>query len=72
MWNHCQFGLKALVAQGKVVEAIRYAEEGRGLNDGWDIVAEVCEDLLLSAGQRSWEESCNCEATCAGPRRAVA
>jgi hypothetical protein len=50
MWNHCQFGVKALVAQGKIVEAIRYAEEGRGLNDGWDIVAAVCEDLLLSAG----------------------
>lgn len=49
-WNHCQFGVKALAAQGKIVDAVRFAEEGRGLNDGWDVVAHACEELLLSAG----------------------
>ena len=35
---------------GKKAEAIRYAEESRGLNDpGWQI-AQACEALLLSSG----------------------
>jgi hypothetical protein len=50
MWDHCQFGVKALVAQGKIVEAVRFAEEESGQNAGWTVVAQVCEDLLLSAG----------------------
>jgi hypothetical protein len=42
--------VKALVAQGKIVEAVRFAEEGSGQNYGSNVVAHVCEDLLLSAG----------------------
>ena len=35
---------------GKKAEAIRYAEDSRGLNDpGWQI-AQVCEAILLSSG----------------------
>ena len=35
---------------GKKAEAIRYAEESRGLNDpGWQI-AQACEAILLSSG----------------------
>ena len=35
---------------GKKAEAIRYAEDSRGLNDpGWQI-AEACEAVLLSSG----------------------
>jgi len=35
---------------GKKAEAIRYAEESRGLNDpGWQI-AQACEEILLSSG----------------------
>jgi len=49
-WHYRQWGVKALAALGKKAEAIRYAEDSRGLNDpGWQI-AEACETLLLSSG----------------------
>jgi hypothetical protein len=49
-WHDRKWGVKALVATGKKAEAIRYAEQSRGLNDpSWQI-AEACEDILLSSG----------------------
>jgi len=49
-WHDRRWGVKALSAMGKKAEAIRYAEESRGLNDpGWQI-AQVCEEILLSSG----------------------
>ena len=49
-WHDRRWGVKALSAMGKKAEAIRYAEESRGLNDpGWQI-AQACEALLLSSG----------------------
>ncbi len=49
-WHDRRWGVKALSAMGKKAEAIRYAEESRGLNDpGWQI-AQSCEAILLSAG----------------------
>lgn len=49
-WHNRRWGVKALVARGKKAEAIRYAEDSRGLNDpGWQI-AESCEAILLSCG----------------------
>lgn len=49
-WHDRRWGVKALSAMGKKAEAIRYAEESRGLNDpGWQI-AQACEDILLSSG----------------------
>lgn len=49
-WHYRRWGVQALAAQGKKAEAIRYAEESRGLNDpGWQI-AEACEAILLSSG----------------------
>lgn len=50
MWFYQQYGVRALAARGKVAEAIRYAEEGRGINDSPVAIARVCEDLLLAAG----------------------
>jgi hypothetical protein len=50
MWHHRQYGVRALAAQGKKAEAIRYAEEGRGLNDSPVAIARACEEILLSAG----------------------
>jgi len=50
MWHDRQYGVKALSAQGKNAEAIRYAEEGRGLNDSRIAIARACEELLLSSG----------------------
>lgn len=49
-WHDRRWGVKALSALGKKAEAIRYAEESRGLNDpDWQI-AQACEDILLSSG----------------------
>lgn len=49
-WLERRWGVKALVAQGKKAEALRYAEESRGLNDpGW-LIAQTCEEILLSSG----------------------
>lgn len=49
-WHDRRWGVKALAAMGRKAEAIRYAEESRGLNDpGWQI-AQSCEAVLLSSG----------------------
>jgi hypothetical protein len=49
-WYNRRWGVKALCAMGKQGEAIRYAEESRGLNTpSWQI-SQVCESILLSAG----------------------
>jgi len=45
-----QYGVKALAAMGRKAEAIRYAEEGRGLNDSPVAIARACEEVLLSSG----------------------
>lgn len=50
MWHYRKYGVKALAALGKKAEAIRYAEEGRGLNDNPIAIARACEEILLSAG----------------------
>ncbi len=50
MWHDHKFGVKALAAQGKKAEALRYAEESRGLNDCPIAIAQTCEELLLSSG----------------------
>jgi len=49
-WHDRRWGVHALAALGRKAEAIRYAEESRGLNDpGWQI-AQACEAILLSSG----------------------
>lgn len=50
MWHYRQYGVKALAALGNKAEAIRYAEEGRGLNDSPIAIARACEEVLLSSG----------------------
>lgn len=49
VWTYHQWGFKALVAEGKRAEALRYAEIHRGINDGW-AVDRACEELLLDSG----------------------
>ena len=49
-WHNRRWGVKALVAMGKKAEAVRYAEESRGLNTPEGQIAEVCEEILLSSG----------------------
>jgi hypothetical protein len=49
-WHNRRWGVKALVALGKKAEAVRYAEDSRGLNMPDGQISEVCEALLLSSG----------------------
>jgi hypothetical protein len=49
-WHYRRWGVQALVAQGKKGEAIRYAEQSRGLNDPEQPIAQACEAILLSSG----------------------
>ena len=49
-WQDRRWGVKALVAMDRKAEALRYAEETRGINDPAWQKAEVCEDILLSSG----------------------
>jgi tetratricopeptide (TPR) repeat protein len=50
-WNDRQYGVSALCAMGRPAEAIRYAEESRGLNDDPVAIAHACEEILLSSGR---------------------
>ncbi|ATB51305.1 hypothetical protein [Corallococcus macrosporus] len=49
MWHDRQYGVKALAAQGRTEEALRYAEAER--NDSPYAVARACEALLLAEGR---------------------
>lgn len=49
-WAYRQWGVQALVALGRKAEAIRYAEETRGLNEPSSRIDEVCEGILLASG----------------------
>jgi hypothetical protein len=50
MWWNIRWAVKALVALGKQSEAIRYAEDNKGLNDPVTAIARTCEEILLSSG----------------------
>jgi hypothetical protein len=49
-WHYRRYGVKALAAMGRKAEAIRYAEDGRGLNDSPVAIARACEAVLLASG----------------------
>ncbi len=49
-WHDRQCGVKALLAMGKKAEALRYAEDSRGLNEPSNVISEYCEQILLDSG----------------------
>jgi len=49
-WSDRRWGAKALEAMGKRAEAIRYAEDSKGLNAPLSDIARFCEGVLLSSG----------------------
>jgi hypothetical protein len=49
-WSDRKWGVKALSAMGKKAEAIRYAENSRGINEPYGEIAQFCEEILLSSG----------------------
>ena len=49
-WPERKWGVKALMAMGKKAEALRFAEDSRGLNEPDAIIDEACEKILLTSG----------------------
>ncbi|MFM0260389.1 hypothetical protein [Paraburkholderia sediminicola] len=49
-WGYRQYGVDALIALGRLSEALRYAEASRGLNAPTAAIARKCEAILLSSG----------------------
>ena len=49
-WHSRVWGAKALAAAGKGAEAIRYAEDSKGLNAPLTAIAAFCEGVLLESG----------------------
>jgi hypothetical protein len=49
-WHDRLWGVKALMAMGKKAEALRYAEDSRGLNQPEHIISEACEEILITSG----------------------
>lgn len=49
-WHNRVWGAKALAAAGKHTEAIRYAEDSKGLNAPLAAIAAFCEGVLLESG----------------------
>ncbi len=49
-WHYRRWGVQALSAMGRKAEAIRYAEDSRGLNEPSVRISQACEEILLSSG----------------------
>ena len=50
-WHYRRFGVQALVAEGRIDEALAYAEASRGLNQPDYSIDAACEKILLDAGR---------------------
>lgn len=50
-WSNRRWGVEALAAQGRVDEAVRFAEESRGLNQSDASISGACERVLLASGR---------------------
>ncbi len=48
-WNNRRWGVKALMAQEKMDEALAYAEDSRGLNAPDGHISQMCEEILLTS-----------------------
>lgn len=50
-WHDRQFGMQALLPQGRIEEALAYAEASRGLNQPDTAIDAACEKILLDTGR---------------------
>jgi hypothetical protein len=50
-WHDRRLGVQALVSQGRMKEALAYAEASRGLNQPGTVVDAVCERIVLDLGR---------------------
>ncbi len=49
-WYYRKFGVQAFLALGKKSEALKYAENSKGLNEPESAIAQACEEILISSG----------------------
>ncbi len=49
-WSYRKWGVRALAGLGRKAEALRYAEESRGVNEPDHAISRACEEVLLSSG----------------------
>jgi hypothetical protein len=49
-WWERKWGVKAITAKNRSAEALRFAEDSHGLNENPVLIAEACEEILLSSG----------------------
>jgi hypothetical protein len=50
-WHDRKFGMQALLSQGRIDEALAYAEASRGLNQPDSAIDAACEKILLDLGR---------------------
>lgn len=50
-WHYRKFGVDAFVKEGRIDEALAYAEASRGLNQPERSIDAACERILLNAGR---------------------
>lgn len=50
-WHYRKFGVEALVKEGRIDEALAFAEASRGLNQPERSIDAACERILLAAGR---------------------
>jgi hypothetical protein len=50
-WHDRQFGVRALVVEGRLDDALAYAEASRGLNQPDRAIDAACESILLDRGR---------------------
>ncbi|MGD0363121.1 MAG: hypothetical protein ABSC93_19750 [Bryobacteraceae bacterium] len=50
-WDYRKFGVQALLARGRLDEALAFAEASRGLNQPDIAIDAACEKILLDAGR---------------------
>jgi hypothetical protein len=50
-WHDSKFGMQALISDGRIEEALAYAESSRGLNQPDLAIDAACEKMLLDVGR---------------------
>ncbi len=50
-WDDRRFGVQVLLAEGRIDEALAYAEASRGLNQPSRAIDAACEKIMLDAGR---------------------
>jgi hypothetical protein len=72
-WHYRKFGVQALLSEGRMDEALAYAETSRGLNQPDATIDAVCEKILLDLGRvdeayQKYALTANSSSTCGSPK----